>query len=575
MGQHSRAIDGAVRASAARTPAALTRVSRGAHVSPRRRPWRLIATGVLVAMVAVTLLVAFFTEDGDGKGGSAATATEAADAPICANPARLLVTPSDAAMWQSVLDSYQRSTKPACGPIELSDLPADEGAAAAALSSSAGWIARDAAALSALPEALAAVSRTDVIARTPLVVVSGGAAADAAQLLNPPTALSVAVESPAASPAAALGLDELTRALTGQSLQILGSLADPTEADRRVIATVQSMRIVEDSAQLLAAPLAPDAVVLTTEAAAWSTAADAADQRAVVYLDGGGIQLQATLVQFAPSEELAALRSFLGTSAGAAALTAAGLRPAATAGTGATRTAPATRGQFAPIADLPEAGAVDPAQLEQQIGTFVVLTTPVSMIAAMDMSGSMSDQMPGGPPGLTKIDLIRRLVDGLFDIARPDGRSGVITFHSDPVNRAVLDYSVPVDANAAPGHRERASAAFAAAPVGGTPLYNAVVRTYRLALDSYAPGIPNQLVILTDGDNRDTVDTITLEQMAAQLREMIDPQRPINAIVVALGQDADEQTVRQIATAVQGTPLVARDYASYGPAMAQLFLPSR
>lgn len=526
-----------------------------------------VAGAVVVLLAAAGLMTVVMRKD-DGA-ADAADAHQSANpvvAPPCSDQSRVLVS-ANASMWQSVVDAYAARAKAACQPIELSEVPADQAAAATALAGSDAWIAEDVTSVSRLAAALP-ITRTDVVARTPLVLVSGGLAQNPADLRNPPSPLSVEVASPLASPASALGLDALTMNLTGQSLQILGSLISPSDADRRVMATVSSMRIVNDVAQTLNAPLPPDAVVLTTEALAWQSAAGASDGRDVMYLQDGALQLQAPLVQLGASDAVEGLRAYLGTPDGAAALLAAGLRPAT--GTGA----PAKHGRFSPIAALPAPRTVDPAQIEQHIGTFALLATPVALLAAMDMSGSMADPLPGAPAGLTKIEVLRQVAGAVLGVALPTGRSGMITFQSDAANRSSLTYAAPMAFNGDPGHAQAMSAALAGTPAGGTPLYNTVVYAYQKALENYAPGMPNQLLVLTDGDNRDTVDTITLAQMTQQVRSLVDPNRPIQVTFVALGADADARIVTEMAQAAQGRAILVPDYASYGAAVAQLFSPS-
>lgn len=568
---HSRAAERRTRPAAhadAGSPATATRspAPATARRRRRRRPLVLSLAGALALVLAIGAAAVLLMRDDGGGAGAVVDADRAAAAPPCADSAEVLVAPADAPFWQFVLDAYARATDSSCQSIELADLPPDQPDAAAVLADADGWIAEDLMSLEQLPADIAPL-RADVIARSPIVLVSGGLATEAPQLLAPAAPLSVSLAAPAASAASALGLDALTVALTGQSLELTSSISDLSPDDQQLIATITAMHQVEDIAQMLAQPLDANAIVLATEAQAWRSAEAAPDGRAVLYLGDGGIQLQTPLVQLRASAQLDDLRAFLRTEQGGAAVAAVGLRPADGG------EAPAARGSLAPLSPLPTPQFTDPARFVQHLGLFTVLKTPVSSLAAVDVSGSMNDPMPGGPARQTKIDLIRTVAAAMFQITPPGGRSGMITFHSDAGNRAAIDYAAPLAANDQVGQQDRLLAALGQPAGGGTPLYNTVVSAYQRALEGYAPGMPNQLVILTDGDNRDTIDTITLTQMAAQVQAMIDPRRPIQVTVIAFGQDADAQVVTSIADAVHGTPVLVPDYAAYGPALAQVFLP--
>lgn len=539
--------------------------------SGRRR--RALIGLVMVALVAMTATIAFVWGRTSHDGGSGDRAGGPAPAPApalepCAQQTRIAVAEDAAPLWQPVLDAFARDTDRACQSLGLAALPATAADAALVLAEASAWLAEDVISVTQLPAGLAPIS-TDVVAHSPLVLVTGGSIGEPAQLQDPATPLTVTAAKPTSSAASALGLDGLIQAIAGQRMQVPASLTDLTPGDQRMMAAMASIHLVDGVAPTLAQPLDPAAVVLTSEAQAWRAAGANEDGRSVLYLQDGAIQLQMPLVAPRASADIDALRAYLGGPQGAEALGGSGMR--STAG----HAALASRGAFTPRVSLPAPRIIDAAEALQAVGFFSAITTPVSSLSAIDISGSMSDPMPGAPAGLTKIDLIRGVARAMFQVAPPGGSSGMITFHSDPANRAVIDYAAELARDDVPGHQERMLAALDQASAGGTPLYNTVVFAYKAALEGYTPGIENQLIVLTDGDNRDTADSITLNQMSQQVQALIDPQRPISVTIVAFGQDADVQAVTAIAQAVDGTAVAVPDFGSYGPALGDVFLPRR
>jgi Ca-activated chloride channel homolog len=68
---------------------------------------------------------------------------------------------------------------------------------------------------------------------------------------------------------------------------------------------------------------------------------------------------------------------------------------------------------------------------------------------------------------------------------------------------------------------------------------------------TWRPDQQNILVVMTDGKNEDTVG-LSLPQLVSSLRAQASPKRPILAIFIAYGADADVGSLKQAAAAVHG-----------------------
>jgi hypothetical protein len=105
-----------------------------------------------------------------------------------------------------------------------------------------------------------------------------------------------------------------------------------------------------------------------------------------------------------------------------------------------------------------------------------------------------------------------------------------------------------------PGHRRAlgsATSKLAARPTG-TGLYDTILAGYTAAKNAYRPGVPNQVLIFTDGRNEDDKTSLTAGQLAARLKAAADPERPVLLSVVTFGTAADAAAVEKALKPVGG-----------------------
>ena len=78
----------------------------------------------------------------------------------------------------------------------------------------------------------------------------------------------------------------------------------------------------------------------------------------------------------------------------------------------------------------------------------------------------------------------------------------------------------------------------------GTGLYDTVLAAYLAARDQYRAGVPNHVVVFTDGHNESDPGSMTIAQLTERLVAARDPNRPVGLTVIAFGDKpyADELT---------------------------------
>jgi hypothetical protein len=217
--------------------------------------------------------------------------------------------------------------------------------------------------------------------------------------------------------------------------------------------------------------------------------------------------------------------------AGAAALTAAGLRnPRAAKPNGP----PAGAQQLPPLA-AEAMPVLKPHHVDHVLATWYIQDRRTDLLMVVDASGSMDDPAPGTRTPL--MELVRQGCRSMENLLPDDSRVGLWEFGAqlDPP-RDYRPLLAPGPLNAA--HRQATVNACGRLKTysTGTGLYDTILAAYNAAKQTYRPGVPNRVLVFTDGLNQDK-SSITLAQLKANLGKAHDAEKPVNLSVVIFGQD--------------------------------------
>jgi VWFA-related protein len=162
--------------------------------------------------------------------------------------------------------------------------------------------------------------------------------------------------------------------------------------------------------------------------------------------------------------------------------------------------------------------------VEQKIDTFQEATTPVSMVLAMDASGSMKKSAE------KVIEAARAFVATV----RPEDKLGVVVF----ADQSVVAHDLTLDRKAVAETVDQYSA------LGGTALYDALCDSFSLV--KQAPG-RRAVVVLTDGRDENNPGTApgstrTYDDVTKALRES-----DVTVFTVGLGTKIDPQRLEALA----------------------------
>ncbi len=188
--------------------------------------------------------------------------------------------------------------------------------------------------------------------------------------------------------------------------------------------------------------------------------------------------------------------------------------------------------------------------------TWQVLSVPSSALAVFDVSASMDETTESGE---TRINVAAGAAKVALEAFPDHARVGLWVFSVDQggpgQDYRVLDPVKRLDAEVGGvTQRERVAASAATLPgltTGGTGLHDTALAAYRQALKDYDDRYSNAVVLLTDGANDDP-GSIDEAELLKSLKGLVDPDKPVRIIGVAVTADADLPALTRIAEATGG-----------------------
>lgn len=153
------------------------------------------------------------------------------------------------------------------------------------------------------------------------------------------------------------------------------------------------------------------------------------------------------------------------------------------------------------------------------------------VLVLVDVSGSQGNTAPGS--NLPLIQVVQQGVTQLATLLPPTSYLGLWKFgyHLSPPN----DYQVLAPTAALdPGQQQRFARATEqlTAQNSGTALYNTILAAYKDQQAHFQNGMPNEVLIFTDGKNEDAPDSISIDQLKANLAAT-DPNKRVQIGVLA------------------------------------------
>jgi ABC-type molybdate transport system substrate-binding protein len=191
-----------------------------------------------------------------------------------------------------------------------------------------------------------------------------------------------------------------------------------------------------------------------------------------------------------------------------------------------------------------------------QTWSAVKLGTRVQVL--LDVSGSMSAVVPG--TGQTRMQLTVQAAMQGIGLFKPATDLGLWLFSTklagDKDYRELLPMR-PISDLLATGDLAQLQGV-QPKPGGATGLYDSILAAYQNARDNWEPGKINLIVVLTDGRNEDR-ESISKEQLLAELGKLQDSSKPLPVIGIGIGPDIDASELQTVTAATGGQAFTTPD----------------
>ena len=170
---------------------------------------------------------------------------------------------------------------------------------------------------------------------------------------------------------------------------------------------------------------------------------------------------------------------------------------------------------------------------------------------AVDISGSMAAPAVGSTS--SRIELVRRGCRSVAGLLPAESRMGLWEFGSQ-LDGARDHRPLLAMTPLTPQHRSALAGAVAKlnSRKTGTGLYDTILAAYTSARDAYQTGVPNQVLVLTDGRNESDKNSLTAAQLATALQKATDKSRPVQLSVVTFGTAGDAKVINDAIEPVGG-----------------------
>ncbi|HET6532425.1 MAG TPA: VWA domain-containing protein [Actinoplanes sp.] len=192
-----------------------------------------------------------------------------------------------------------------------------------------------------------------------------------------------------------------------------------------------------------------------------------------------------------------------------------------------------------------------PHHVYHVFATWYAADRQTNLLVVVDISGSMGARTAGSTS--SRIELVRQGCRSVAGLLPDPSRMGLWEFGSkiDGAN----DYRPLLDmAPLTPSHRKALAGAVTKldSRETGTGLYDTILAAYTSARDAYQGGVPNQVLVLTDGRNEADKNSISAAQLSAALQKAAAKDRPVMLSVITFGTASDAKVIENATKPVDG-----------------------
>lgn len=220
----------------------------------------------------------------------------------------------------------------------------------------------------------------------------------------------------------------------------------------------------------------------------------------------------------------------------------------------------------APSGTVKAADKVDVAAVEKTLASWAATAAPARMLAVIDVSGTMRVQVPSAG-NATRMQVTVEAARRGLSLFGDDWAVGLWIFATHLNGGDDWRELVPIRPLAA----QRSTLVNALGQIqptrGDTGLYDTIAAAYENVQEGWQPGRVNSVLVLTDGIGNDDPDGgLSQQGLMNRLQDLKDPRRPIQLIILGIGDSVNRSALEQITRVTGGGVLVAADPAQIGEA---------
>jgi Ca-activated chloride channel homolog len=210
-------------------------------------------------------------------------------------------------------------------------------------------------------------------------------------------------------------------------------------------------------------------------------------------------------------------------------------------------------------------GAPDTTVVDRALSTWTAVTAPSRMLAVFDISGTMRGPVPSAG-GASRMEVTKEAARRGLGLFGDDWAVGVWVFSTNLGGGKDWREIAPIGPLASTrGDLLQKIGGIQPKQNGDTGLYDTLAAAYETVQDGWQAGRVNSVLVLTDGiGNDDPEGGLSLPALLNRLEELKDPKRPIQVIILGLGDKVVRGDLDQITKTTGGGVLIAADPAQIG-----------
>ncbi|ASW57933.1 VWA domain-containing protein [Plantactinospora sp. KBS50] len=207
------------------------------------------------------------------------------------------------------------------------------------------------------------------------------------------------------------------------------------------------------------------------------------------------------------------------------------------------------------------AAGLDPVVVDRALSSWSVSTQPGRLLAVIDVSGSMKEQVPGTNVNREQVT-VQTAARGLslFD---DTWEVGLWTFSTNLVGSRPWRQLVPIGPLSSQRDELQKALPLVVPSNGDTGLYDTTLAAYKTVQEGWQAGRVNSVVLFTDGKNENP-GGISQQRLLSELKKAADPERPIQMVILGIGKDVNQDELKAIVKVTGGGVFVTEDPSKIG-----------